>query len=695
MAASHLLRESVESDGCVALIVRGRRGMGMGGRGRLLAPSRLLGVNGRGGGGRAPGEDGEDKCVGEGGLELQSGDVVFVEELAPAEEGPAGAGKSRLMCLIEDSENVTSVTCYVPKALISAAEEAGGEDGGGGGSAGAGDDHVVQVEVDLRWTLVQVKKAAISAACRAGGGGTVGDDGLWERVHLRRTSKGPQLKDEAKRLADLGVEEGALFFLRAGAPRPESQKTLKVFLAVSAAATARPLLQLAAEETWTVAQLKTALAARLGKSKDKQVVAAAAKAAWPQGARTRVGVRGWLRACGCVECSRNAQGVVCDMLHTCACLLGCLHACGLACKRVVCIHSRFVYTFCTLGAIGCDVCMFVRTGVPPTGVLRLRQKKGSVGGSVLKDEQVLMKALPRLADDTPIVLQLLDEPEAASPVDGLLIQVRRWRVEGDAEVLEDPREMCVPRDADGHKMLELLGRFLSPGATAAAAQSGLACAKVSSFGPALKAISKAKLKWLDESSADVTVPVTSPPLGLRNDSVIVVCDQLEFERFAAAAAARVQPLGGEQDVLVLQKKPSQKRITRDTGPRCREAALQIHVHSDARFDPREHEQAIAASIQASGDDHEQPAVGSCKGSDISGGGSVGEHGEGGIGSGIHGGDEGVHVDVGPRDHVSSGNDGGKEQGESNVLREGDYVLPSEDVVARTRGDSTGSRNTDE
>eukprot|EP00802_Teleaulax_amphioxeia_P015044 Tamp_15126.p1 GENE.Tamp_15126~~Tamp_15126.p1 ORF type:complete len:443 (+),score=61.00 Tamp_15126:72-1400(+) len=410
--------------------------------------------------------------------------------------------------------------------------------------------------------------------------------------------------------------KGRCFSCAPGHRGRKAKKTLKVFLAVSAAATARPLLQLAAEETWTVAQLKTALAARLGKSKDKQVVAAAAKAAWPQ-------------------------------------------------------------------------------GVPPTGVLRLRQKKGSVGGSVLKDEQVLMKALPRLADDTPIVLQLLDEPEAASPVDGLLIQVRRWRVEGDAEVLEDPREMCVPRDADGHKMLELLGRFLSPGATAAAAQSGLACAKVSSFGPALKAISKAKLKWLDESSADVTVPVTSPPLGLRNDSVIVVCDQLEFERFAAAAAARVQPLGGEQDVLVLQKKPSQKRITRDTGPRCREAALQIHVHSDARFDPREHEQAIAASIQASGDDHEQPAVGSCKGSDISGGGSVGEHGEGGIGSGIHGGDEGVHVDVGPRDHVSSGNDGGKEQGESNALREGDYVLPSEDVVARTRGDSTGSRNTDE
>ena len=175
------------------------------------------------------------------------------------------------------------------------------------------------------------------------------NDGLWERVHLRRTSKGPQLKDELKCLADLGVEEGALFFLRAGAPRLESQKTLKVFLALSSAATARPLLQITVQETWTVAELKAALAGRLGKSKDKQVSAAASKGAWPQ-------------------------------------------------------------------------------GVPPLNLLRLRQKKGAVGGSVLKDEQVLTKALPRLADDTPIVLQLLDEPQAAAPTtDFFLIQVRCWR----------------------------------------------------------------------------------------------------------------------------------------------------------------------------------------------------------------------------------------------------------------------------
>ena len=369
--------------------------------------------------------------------------------------------------------------------------------------------------------------------------------------------------------------------------------------------------------------------------------------------------------------------------------------------------------------------MFVRTGVPPTGVLRLRQKKGSVGGSVLKDEQVLIKALPRLADDTPIVLQLLDKPEAASPADGLLIQVRRWRVEGETEVLEDPREMCVPRDADGRTLFELLVRFLRPGATAAAAPedqggracdvaglsdglqavgtgddassgvggvsgglSGLACAKVSSFGPALKAISKAKLKWFDESSADVTVPVTSSPLGLRDDSVIVVRDQLEFERFAAAAAARVDE---EQDALVLQKKPSQKRITRDSGPRCREVALQIHVHSDARFDPREHEQAIAASIQASGDDHQKPKLGNCRGGDIGSGGTIGEDGDGGIGSEARC-DHSFQGSIGPRDHVSAGKDGDKEEAKNNVLREGDYVCNG---LSRTHRDSTGSRNTDE
>jgi len=96
------------------------------------------------------------------------------------------------------------------------------------------------------------------------------------------------------------------------------------------------------------------------------------------------------------------------------------------------------------------------------------------------------------------------------------------RVGGEAEVLEDPRELCVAREADGHKLLELLVPFLSPGSTPAEAaaeavsESGgggggrggggggaavvalptLSFAKVSSFGPALAAISKAKLQWL-------------------------------------------------------------------------------------------------------------------------------------------------------------------------------------------------------
>ncbi len=35
-------------------------------------------------------------------------------------------------------------------------------------------------------------------------------------------------------------------------------------------------------------------------------------------------------------------------------------------------------------------------------------------------------------------------------------------------------------------------------------------------------------------------------------------------------------------------------------------ALQIHVHPDARFDPREEEQALASGIQTHGDNQGQP-----------------------------------------------------------------------------------------
>ena len=45
--------------------------------------------------------------------------------------------------------------------------------------------------------------------------------------------------------------------------------------------------------------------------------------------------------------------------------------------------------------------------MPPVELLRLRQKKGAVGGSILKDGLLLTKALPRLADDTPVVLQVI------------------------------------------------------------------------------------------------------------------------------------------------------------------------------------------------------------------------------------------------------------------------------------------------
>lgn len=137
-------------------------------------------------------------------------------------------------------------------------------------------------------------------------------------------------------------------------------------------------------------------------------------------------------------------------------------------------------------------------GVPSTQVLRLRQKKGSLAGSILRDDMPLAKALPRLADDAPLVLQvrldaachvlwqasearvsssasfgldfghpimfgrlqscrlsanrpegsfdpiararlrqLLDQPEVAQDGESFLILVRRWRVDEGKEVLQD------------------------------------------------------------------------------------------------------------------------------------------------------------------------------------------------------------------------------------------------------------------
>jgi hypothetical protein len=149
---------------------------------------------------------------------------------------------------------------------------------------------VGSVVLDLRWSLERAKKAVLlslaaqlpstalpvhSPACQHVAAG-VSERAVEEavgRVHVRKTSKGAQVKDETKALGELGLAAGSLLFVRSGAPRSPTQTSLKVFLVSSAASLARPLLALTVEQSWTVAELKSALAIRLSKSKDKAVSA--------------------------------------------------------------------------------------------------------------------------------------------------------------------------------------------------------------------------------------------------------------------------------------------------------------------------------------------------------------------------------------------------------------------------------------
>lgn len=205
----------------------------------------------------------------------------------------------------------------------------GAEAGDAGKTAGALDavedegDAVGSVALDLRWSLARAKQAVLqslaarlstslplaarlgsasappschqgpvdssevavegSAQVRTGGqvAAGVSERAVAEvagRVHVRKTSKGAQIKNETKALSELGLAAGSLLFVRLGAPRSLTQKSLKVFIAASAAGVARPLLALTVEESWTCAELKSALAIRLSKSKDKAVAAGAATA---------------------------------------------------------------------------------------------------------------------------------------------------------------------------------------------------------------------------------------------------------------------------------------------------------------------------------------------------------------------------------------------------------------------------------
>jgi hypothetical protein len=340
-------------------------------------------------------------------------------------------------------------------------------------------------------------------------------------------------------------------------------------LAQTASAVARPLLALTIEQTWTVAELKSALAVRLSKSKDKAVAAAAAKGSWPQ-------------------------------------------------------------------------------GVPPTQVLRLRQKKGALGGSLLKDDTPLIQALPRLADDTPVVLQLLEQPEAADDGHSILVLVQRWCVDQGAERLDEPCELRVPRAANGRALAALLSDWYSSSCPSescsqdtmtssrpislsdpAAARDGkdeihgggeeahdhrdaldgshvsgaseakntdsksgmIAFAKLPSFGPAVTHLRGTKLTWLSQSSqsdADghLNLPVTSPPLGLRDSNLIVVVREDEWRQFVDAAGSADLPPKQQQaqdasssSLRRARARADSSRSARDRGP-VREAQLQILVHAD-------------------------------------------------------------------------------------------------------------------
>ena len=401
---------------------------------------------------------------------------------------------------------------------------------GAQGAQAEEEDRVVQVAADARWGVSAIKAAALQAALgsveKAEAAALVG------RCHLRRTRQGAQVKEiEGQTLLTLGIRDGAEVYVRAGAVRSETQKLLKVFLAASATAAAKPLLQLAADQAATIGEVKDELARRLAKSKDKAVQAAAARGAWPQ-------------------------------------------------------------------------------GMPAAGLLRLRVKKGSAGGgAALRDDQVLVKALPslRTAEEGALVLQLLDEPEdAAALAHSLAVHVRRWRVVEGREQLDDAREVRVSRQATVLDFLQQLqalfaagpqmlpagaGMDEAAGAPAEALASVIEVAKLPGF-VAAEEVSKTKLNWVGSAHAhaDLRMPVASPPMGLREGAVMVVRAVEEFASFrleqqrhgqdSAASGAGAGSIAGQQGHggEVQQSRRAQAGRSRGVVAARREVGLRIHVH---------------------------------------------------------------------------------------------------------------------
>ena len=401
---------------------------------------------------------------------------------------------------------------------------------GAQGAQAEEEDRVVQVAADARWGVSAIKAAALQAAL--GSVEQAEAAALVSRCHLRRTRQGAQVKEiEGQTLLTLGIRDGAEVYVRAGAGRSETQKLLKVFLAASATATAKPLLQLVADQAWTIGEVKDALARRLAKSKDKAVQAAAVRGAWPQ-------------------------------------------------------------------------------GMPAVGLLRLRVKKGSAGGgAALRDDQVLVKALPslRTGEEGALVLQLLDEPEdAAALAHSLAVHVRRWRVVEGREQLDDAREVRVSRQATALDFLQQLQALFAArpqilpagagvdeaaGARVEAVASEIEVAKLPGF-VAAEEVSKTKLNWVGSAHAhaDLRMPVASPPMGLRDGAVMVVRAPEEFASFrleqqrhgqdSAASGAGAGRIAGQQGHggEVQQSRRAQAARSRGVVAARREVGLRIHVH---------------------------------------------------------------------------------------------------------------------
>jgi hypothetical protein len=225
-------------------------------------------------------------------------------------------------------------------------------------------------------------------------------------------------------------------------------------------------------------------------------------------------------------------------------------------------------------------------------------------------------------------VQLLEKPEAASDAKTLEVHVRRWRVVDGEEVVEDGTQVRVPRNFTNQQLLSLLaglGRRVEEdvrgvvggvqqgsrvdgykeeggggdteemgggskevgGGAAEEVGEGLEFAKVPMFGPLLQGVSKLRLKWMHAKHADLSMPVMSPPLGLRDGALLVVRDSEEAARFAASAAAAAQAAADDGVASGVDARQGRGPARAHAGRsrvesqrrRNHEAQLRIHVQS--------------------------------------------------------------------------------------------------------------------